>query len=242
MRLTESLMLQSSEIPETDRLAALLPPELQSRVAIVRAHRSSTEHAAAISTKRIERNRYVIQIDLEPWHQFDLDQRNLLFWHEVARIRSRTVARSSWEGVAMGTGLSVALMELVSQNVLSFAVALTVTGLAAYQLYQRRLGEQCLRAATTADQQAIELATEFGYSSAQASDSLYAALKLLSKRSVQKLGWKKYQVRLRVLEMLAAKSQAALQRTERSIAQLPASMGNMPLDVLSYHREISRDF
>jgi hypothetical protein len=133
-----------------------------------------------------------------------------LFWHEIARIQNRAIARP-WEPIAISLGLSATLIEFFSHNVFSVTVALTVTGLAAYKLYQRKLGEQSLREATAADQTAIELAMQAGYSFNEAYDSLYEALRFLSRQPAYKSRWSKYQVRLRVLEMLVAKQEPVSQ-------------------------------
>lgn len=198
------MQLPISKVFETDevqRLKALLPPELQLHIAVVAcAHKDSV----LITAKRLAQEQFSIQIDLQQWCFFTVSQRDLLFWHEVARIQNRAIARS-WELTAIGIGLSAALMELVSHNLFSFTIALAVTGFASYKLYQRKLGEQSLREATAADQTAIELAMQSGYSFTEAYDSLYEALSLLTKQPTQKPRWSKYQVRLRVLEMLAIK-------------------------------------
>jgi hypothetical protein len=191
----------SDELCETRRLQALLPPEWRSRITI---GRSTKANAALISARKIERNQFAIHIDLERWQQFSSDQRDLLFWHEVSRIQAKTITRLTWEPIVMSVGLSVACKELVSQSLLSFSIGLAITGLAGYQLYQRKRGEQSLREATAADQRAIEMAVEAGYSVSEAYSSLHHALRLLARQATRKSRWKTYQVRLRVLEILAA--------------------------------------
>ena len=145
-----------------------------------------------------------MQIDLMRWQELNSDQRDLLFWHEVARIQNRTVALQ-WERTVLIIGLLISLTELLSQNLLSLSVSLAVALLAGYQLYQRNQGERSLREATLADQSALNLAVQFGYSLSQAYSSLHNALKTLSSQTSQKSLWRKYQVRLQVLEICAEK-------------------------------------
>ncbi len=135
------------------------------------------------------------------WNQLSLDQRNLLFWHAVHRIQAKTIARSPWDIVAISVGLSVASLELLSQNLLSFSIALVVAGLASHHFYQRKRGEEYLRELTAADQGAIQLAMQFGYSFEEAYCGLYSALQRLLKPPTQKAAWHQYQTRLRVLEI-----------------------------------------
>ncbi len=100
----------------------------------------------------------------------------------------------------MIAGLSVAWIEILSQNFLSLSFALVATGLAGNQLYQRQYGERSLRAAAKADQTAIALAIQSGYSCSQAHRSLQEALRLLIRKTPQKSLWRRYQVRLSVLD------------------------------------------
>ncbi|HEY9625385.1 MAG TPA: DUF3318 domain-containing protein [Crinalium sp.] len=190
----------SPEINEIRRLEALLPEELESQINIVPCAQRSH---FPIANQRIE-GQFSIQIDWTQWRSLTISQRDMLFCHEVARIQGRAIARSSWEVIAIGIGLSAALVELPSHSVIAFSVALAASGLAAYRLYQRKWGEQSLRDATAADQAAIELAMQLGYSFADAHDSLYEVLNRLAKQPAYKKRWKQYQVRLRVLEMLAS--------------------------------------
>ncbi len=190
----------SSEFAEIQRLKALLPDDLRSQVTV---GRSTDVNPRLITTERSGKHRYSIQIDLVSWQQLSLDQCDLLFWHEVARIQGHSISQSSWELIVLAIGFTFALTELISQNVLALSTTLAVTGLAGYQLYQRNRGEHSLRAAAAADQGAIQLAVQFGYSQTEAYESLYSGLKVLAK-TAQKSCWKKYQVRLRVLEISAS--------------------------------------
>jgi hypothetical protein len=194
---------KTSESREVQRLKVLLSPELKSHVTVAPCKH---ENYVFIATKRFAQEQFLIQIDFQQWCFFTASQRDLLFWHEVARIQNRAIVHSSWELMAISIGLSAALMELLSHSLVAFSVALTVTGLAAYKLYQRKLGEQSLREVTAADQTAIALAMQFGYSFADAYSSLYEALSTLAKQPSQKSRRSKYQVRLQVLEMLANQS------------------------------------
>ena len=191
-------MSSSSEVLEIQRLEALLPSELSAQVSIMPSDYSS---CSLVMTKRIAPDQFSIQIDFHQWLSLAPSQRDLLFWHEVARVQGGAIARSSWERIVIVLGLCAALIEFPSHSIIAFAVALTASGLASYRLYQRKRGEQSLREATASDQSAIALAMQFGYSYPEAYSSLSEALKILLKQPMQKADWRKYQVRLQVLEM-----------------------------------------
>jgi hypothetical protein len=194
----------SAEASEIQRLKALIPSSLASQIVIVR---STKVNPVLISTEKVGNNRFAVEIDLMQWQQFDLNERDLLFWHEVARVQNGTVKQLPWELAIFGTALAISLMEVVTQNLLLLSVALVVVGLSGNQLYQRNRGERSLREATLADQGAISFALKFGYSFAEANANLSSALTKLSRQASQKTLANKYQTRLRVLEIFASKSQ-----------------------------------
>jgi hypothetical protein len=201
-----ALLTDCAEIVELQRLTHLLQIDLQSRISIVR----STEiNPSLIATERTKKHRFAIQIDCIRWQKLNANQQDLLFWHEVARIQSKTVPRFGWELPVMAVGLGFALIEVSSQNVISLTAALVAVALAGHQLYQRNRGERSLREVVAADRKAIHFATESGYSFSDASMSLYGALKLLAK-SAQQSDWQRYQVRLRALEILATEREKRL--------------------------------
>jgi hypothetical protein len=212
------------DVHELQRLENLLPDPLRSRVIVVQSvkaqsvkaqsvkARSVKANSVLIATEKIAKNRFSVAISLADWQQFSEDQRDLLFWHEAARIFNKTIKRFEWEIAVVGAGLSVSLLEIASQNLLSLSISLSVVGLASYQLYQRKWGEQGLRGITSADQGAIDLAIQFGYSFSQAANSLKNALEILSKQAPHQSLWKKYQVRLSVLEMLIARRRESSQK------------------------------
>lgn len=187
---------------ETQRLTALLPEELRSQVVIFLFKEIDSD---LIHTQRLHHQDYSIQIDFNRWQSLNLDQRNLLFWHEVARIQGQGIRQSSREVVVMSIGGIAVLLELMAQNLLGVVITLAVSGLASYQLYQQHQGERALRAVSAADQDAIQLAIQFGYSFSDAYNSLCTALQTLATQKSQKSHRKRYQVRLRVLEIMGAK-------------------------------------
>jgi type II secretory pathway component PulF len=75
-----------------------------------------------------------------------------------------------------------------------------------YHLYQRNSGERSLREATAADKDAIALATRFGYTLSQAYISLGRALKTLIAQTPKQRLRAKYEARLQVLKLGAAKA------------------------------------
>lgn len=202
-----SLSRCAFETDEIDRLNRLLPIEVRSQVSIIQ---SKEVAPFLIKTSEVNKHQFAIQIDFACWHLLNSNQRDLLIWHEISRIQRRTVSLAAWELPLMGVGLLFALLEISAHNLISLSIALVVTGLAGNQLYQRNRGERSLRAAVAADRQAIDLAVRSGYSFSSAFTSLYDALKLLAKTASEKPKWKKYQVRLRALEILASQRSATL--------------------------------
>ncbi len=93
--------LALTEQSEIQRLKTLLPDELKSQVAIVR---TVEVNPLLIRTEKVGKNRSAIQIDLIQWQELNVDQRNLLFWHEVARVQNQTVSRFPWETVVLVSG------------------------------------------------------------------------------------------------------------------------------------------
>jgi hypothetical protein len=187
---------------DVQRLAHLLPFELQKTVAIVK---NSRINLPIIYTEQNRKNTYTIYIDLTLWQQLKPPEQNLLFWHEVARIQSNTVPQLPWELGLVGTGLFFSLIEIISQNLVSLSVCIFMAGIGAYQLYQRNRGERSLREATAADQGAINLALQQGYSLSEAYDYLQKALKFLGQQAKSRSLKKRYQVRLSVLEITTEK-------------------------------------
>jgi hypothetical protein len=198
------------EILEIKRLSALLPETVRSQISILPSPDTEVD---LITTTREQPLIYHIQINFNCWQSLNCNQRNLLFWHEVARIQGQGIRKSSRELVVLSIGTTALLAELLTQNLLGVVTTLAVTGLASYHLYQQHHGENALRATSAADRDAIELATQFGYSFPEAYDSLCSALQRLSKGKSQKKHRKRYQVRLRVLEMLSAQESSRLGST-----------------------------
>jgi Protein of unknown function (DUF3318) len=185
---------------ERQRLLALSPLALRSHLTF-----SSHSLDELLKTTHTSPHQFIIHINWQRWHSFSLEQRDLLFWHEISRIQSRSVSQFNWEPVAIGIGFSVALIEVLAQNFWSLSFALMAVGLATHQLYQRRWGERSIRQLTAADYSAIALAIQSGYSFTQAYNSLYQALLRLSQQATQKSLRRKYKIRLSVLELLEAK-------------------------------------
>lgn len=190
----------TEESPEIERLQKLLPPKLQNRV---RLQGTAEIKPPLIKCEKVSRQgQFQIQIDLICWEQMPIDQRNLLFWHEVARIQNKTIHKNNWEIAFIAMSLCSALVEVGTQNILLLSLALTVSGLAGYQLYQRNLGERSLKDATKADQEAIALAIHFGYTLPKAYKSLSKALKTLISQTSKKWLQAHYKARLQVLKVM----------------------------------------
>jgi Protein of unknown function (DUF3318) len=197
-----------AEMNELRRLKTLLPPELQSWVTV----EGTTEvDPPLIRCEEIGKDQVEIQIDLVKWDQLALDQRNLLFWHEVARIQNDTIPRDGWEMAALAIGLGGAVGELWVQDGLLLLLALALCGVSGWRLYQKNSGEKTLKEAIEADQKAIALATRFGYTLPNAYKSLGSALKTLIEQTPKKGLRSKYDTRLQALRRSASKAKAQAQ-------------------------------
>lgn len=194
-----------AEMSELRRLKTLLPPELQSWVMV----EGTTEvNPPLIRSEEIGRDEVEIQIDLVKWEQLALDQRNLVFWHEVARIQNDTIPKEGWEMAALAIGLGGAVGELWVQDGLLLLLALALCGISGYRLYQKNNGEKIVREATEADEKAIALATRFGYTLPNAYKSLGSALKTLIEITPSRRQRRQYESRLTALKKSAAQAKA----------------------------------
>ncbi|HEY9750459.1 MAG TPA: DUF3318 domain-containing protein [Allocoleopsis sp.] len=200
---------------ELRRLKALLPPELQSWVMVEGA---TTVNPPLITAEEIGKDQVEIQIDLIRWEQLAIDQRNLLFWHEVARIQNDTIPKDGWEMAALAIGLGGAVGELWVQDGLLLLLALGLCGVSGYRLFQKNNNERTVREAIDADEKAIALATRFGYSLPNAYKSLGSALKALIDQTPKKRQRGKYEARLEALKRSAAKAKA---RAKGSRPEMP---------------------
>jgi len=218
-----------TETSEIQRLKLSLPHELHKRIVIVR---STDVNPPLIVTKMLSRDRCAIQVDPIRWETLEEAHRDLLFWHEVARVQAGTVKTFSWELFAITGGLAVSLVELSAQNLVAFSIALVVVGLASNQLYQRRHGERNLREATAADQGAIALAQQFGYSYTTAYHALQEALDILIRQTKSNNQNAKYQARLQVMEICARDYHNQVQRHQvqkNQVPRQPLNLGSYPL-------------
>jgi Protein of unknown function (DUF3318) len=187
---------------EIQRLMTLLPDEMRAAVTIEPHYSGKTD---LTHIHRLGRQ-CSLHLNFLDWQQFTLEQRNLLFWHEVAQIQGQKGQQSSQDKLVMGIGLFALFVELLSQNLIGVVTTLAITGLGGYHLYQQHRGERSLKRAAIADQDAMKLAVAHGYSAAKAYQSLYSALSTLARQKPQRTHWKQYQVRLRVLEILMAET------------------------------------
>lgn len=194
-----------ADLSELRRLKSLLPPELRSWVTIEAA---TSANPPLITSEEIGKDQVEVQVDLTKWEMFALDQRNLLFWHEVARIQNDTIPKDGWEMAALAIGLGGAVGELWVQDGLLLVLALALCGVSGWRLYRRNNGEKTLREAIEADEKAIALATRFGYSLPNAYKSLGSALKILIEQSPKKQPRKRYEVRLDSLKKSASRAKS----------------------------------
>jgi len=205
-----------AEMSEIRRLKNILPPELQSWVTV---EKTIEVNPTLIRSEEIGKDQVEIQIDLIRWEQLAMDQRNLLFWHEVARIQNDTIPRDGWEMAALAIGLGGAVGELWVQDGLLLVLALSLCGISGWRLYQKNNGEKSLKEAVDADEKALALATRFGYTLPNAYKSLGSALKTLIEQTSKKQQRAKYEARLQALKRNAAKAKAKVQPVDRETSQ-----------------------
>ncbi|XGW00622.1 MAG: DUF3318 domain-containing protein [Leptolyngbya sp. BL-A-14] len=198
---------------ELRRLRTLLPPELQSWVSV---EGTTAVNPPLITCEEIGKDEVEIQIDMVKWEQLATDQRNLLFWHEVARIQNDTIPRDGWEMAALAIGLGGAVGELWVQDGLLLLLALGLCGVSGWRLWQKNSTEKTMKEVLDADEKAIALATRFGYTLPNAYKSLGSALKVLIEQSPKKRLRSKYEARLDALKKSAAKAKAKMKSTEES--------------------------
>jgi len=202
-----------AEMSELRRLKTLLPPELQSWVMV----EGTTEiNPPLIRCEELGRDEIEIQIDLTKWENFAIDQRNLLFWHEVGRIQNDTIPKEGWEMAALAIGLGGAVGELWVQDGLLLLLALALCGVSGYRIWQKNNGKRLIEESLEADQRAISLASRFGYSTPNAYKSLGSALKTLIEQTPNRRKRKKYEERLQALRRSAAKAKAKMKAERES--------------------------
>ena len=198
-----------AEMSELRRLKTLLPPELQSWVSIEVA---TAVNPTLITSEEIGRDEVEVQIDMPKWDQLAIDQRNLLFWHEVGRVQADTIPRDGWEMAALAIGLGGAVGELWVQDGVLLILAAGLSGFAGWRLYNKNNGEKVTREAVEADERAISLATRFGYTLPNAYKSLGSALKSLVEQTPKKQQRQRYESRLNALKKSAAKAKERMQQ------------------------------
>jgi Protein of unknown function (DUF3318) len=202
-----SVATSSAAFAEHSRLGQLIPPDWPERIVICSSPEQSrksgwlkTSSLLITTRQRVDRS-FVITIDSQQWHKLEEHVRDLLWWHELARIQQHTVGfgRSSF---LWGTGVfGLTVLPLAAQDVILLSIGLTVTGLAGFRYYQEHYGEQYLRSLTRADWGAINLATQFGYSPRLSYESLHSALKIMVAQVTTGNLAKVYRTRLEVLEI-----------------------------------------
>jgi len=173
---TSSSLRNTFSRTEIRRLQELLPPELQAWVKVLNA---DGVRPPLITCEEAGGDEVVILVDMVRWERLDEDQRNLLYWHEVARIQNDAVPKDGWEVAALAIGLGGAVGELWVQNGLLFALALGICGVAGFQLWRKGTGKKDIRNLIEADQGAIRLAVRNGYPLPAAYKSLGSALKIM---------------------------------------------------------------
>ncbi|MBT9313632.1 DUF3318 domain-containing protein [Leptothoe kymatousa] len=204
-----------ADMGELRRLRSLLPPELQSWVTVEPA---MDVGPPLITSEELGKDQVEVQIDLPKWEQLAIDQRNLLFWHEVARVQNDTIPRDGWEMAALAIGLGGAVGELWVQDGLLLMLALGLCSISGWRLYKRNNAEKTLRESMDADEKAIALATRFGYSLPNAYKSLGSALKTLIEQTPKKKQRDRYVKRLEALKRSANRAKDRI-RSDRDTSR-----------------------
>ena len=206
-----------AEMSELRRLKTLLPPELQSWVMV---EASTDVNPLLIRCEEIGKDEVEIQVDLAKWENLAIDQRNLIFWHEVARVQNDTIPREGWEMAALAIGLGGAVGELWVQDGLLLLLALSLCSISGYRLWQKNNGEKQIREMIEADEKAIALATRFGYSLRNAYKSLGSALKTLIEQTPNRRQRKIYDERLQALRRSANKAKTQMDSQGETIREI----------------------
>ncbi|MBX2864600.1 MAG: DUF3318 domain-containing protein [Leptolyngbyaceae cyanobacterium MAG.088] len=204
-----------ADMGELRRLRSLLPPELQSWVTVEPA---MDVGPPLITSEELGKDQVEVQIDLPKWEQLAIDQRNLLFWHEVARVQNDTIPRDGWEMAALAIGLGGAVGELWVQDGLLLMLALGLCSISGWRLYKRNNAEKTLKESMDADEKAISLATRFGYSLPNAYKSLGSALKTLIEQTPKKKQRDRYVKRLEALKRSANRAKDRI-RSDRDASR-----------------------
>ncbi|MFQ3679837.1 MAG: DUF3318 domain-containing protein [Pseudanabaenaceae cyanobacterium] len=162
---------------EARRLHGLLPQELQAWVKILPA---DGVRPKLITCEEAGGDEVAILVDMPRWERLAEDQRNLLFWHEVARVQNDSIPRDGWDIAALAVGVGGAVGELWVQNGMLFLLALAVCGVAGFQLWRKGTTRKDIQNLIDADRAAVRLAVRNGYNLPAAFKSLGSALKYLA--------------------------------------------------------------
>jgi hypothetical protein len=197
-----SFAISSDNYLEISRLKNSLPAGWSNEISIlnISGKKNRWDKPSLITTNKKTDNSFIIVIDFRRWQYFDEDARNLLWWHEVALIQQHSIKNDRSAIITGATGLVLAMSQLISQDIVMLSIGLTIAGLATFQFYQNRRGERYLRQITRADQGAISIAKQFGYSTSAASAILHSTLKILATQSTGQ-ATKVYRTRLQVLDI-----------------------------------------
>jgi hypothetical protein len=191
---------ESVGIREIERLGYLIPTRMRSYVDLSIGKVAGDK---LITTQRIDNRRCQILVEILTWQSLDVDCRNLLFWHEIARIQNSSITSNRSEYRTIAVSLLLGIVDIATQNVGILAASLLVAGLSGFRLYQKQMGEWSLQKLTAADQGAIGLAQDFGYDPLLAKKLLTTAILTLQKQSSSRFLQDRYLARLQVLDLLA---------------------------------------
>jgi len=200
---TSSSLRNTFARTESRRLQDLFPPELQAWVKVIPA---DGVRPPLITCEEAGGDEVVILIDMLRWERVAQDQANLLFWHEVARIQNDTIPKDGWEIAALAVGLGGAVGELWVQNGMLFMLAVTICGVAGFQLWRRGTSKKDLKTLIEADQGAIKIAVRNGYALPAAYKSLGSALKILLNDAKKGRAKKQLETRLEALKTEASRA------------------------------------
>jgi Protein of unknown function (DUF3318) len=197
-----SFFIGSDNYLEISRLKKLLPVGWSNEISVldISGKKNRWSKPSIITTTKKTGNAFLIVIDFRRWQYFGEDVRNLLWWHELALIQQHSIKSHQQTVITGAAGLALATSQILSQDVVMLSIGFTIAGMSIFQLYQNRRGERYIRQITQADQGAIAIAKQFGYSTTAASGILHSTFKILAAQSTGQAA-KVYRTRLQVLDI-----------------------------------------
>lgn len=192
---------------ELQRLHALVPPEWQNAIELSASGSAQLEPIQCVEGMG---NRVRLQIDRPQWESLPQNWREVLLWHQVARVQAGTLpCKVGWEKTALLCGIGAGIGELWVQDGALLWMALGLASIAGYRLCERSRRSAGLSNALDADRVAIELAIQSGYPASVARRSLTEVLDWLCRQTPNARLRDRYRMRLQALQSSPLQSYAS---------------------------------